>query len=528
MNRVTFGARDLDVANVTANGWTAWVEDQLRPPAGDDPDLDRYLKSFTVHIQYDSFDDNLTNYHWKGVNEDRPLSYLTASLEKIWKTTRQIPWTVSFEEAGRMEMEFISSVYIRNAHSRYQLREFMTDFWSNHFNVGRAKSYLVGNPLIIYDRDVIRPNVFGNFRQMLEAVAMSNSMLFYLDNAASTATIPNENYARELMELHTMGRGAYFGKNPGDGDVSDRGFTDEDIVQASRALSGWTVRFGQNGAMEGSPPDQQVNYPDDGQFIYNSSAHNTKAGRCLGFDLSTIRENTRAQGQKVLDLVAFHPATGPFICGKLCRRIFGDNPPSSVMARAIEAWTNYKYHPNQIAIVLRAILLGGAEVGTGPCTKVRRPYERFIGMVRTTDTLLSPTPYWRIYLQDVNDSPFTWPTPDGRPDSNQFWLSTYAMVTAWDQLKAFSDTTSIKKSLVAQTPVETFNSPAAMVEYWVGRMIGYTLSDEAMKALTALATNAGTIPQEAATNPGVAANWEINFARDVIATIAAAPEFVLR
>ena len=511
LNRVTFGARDVDVALVERDGWAHWVADQLAPPKGDDADLDRYLRSLTFPIQYDAYDEDQLNYHWKAVDEpDRPLRTLYMSLEQIWDFTRRTPWTVAFAETGRLEMELCSAIYIRNAHSTYQLREFMTDFWLNHFSIGKGKSSKVSNPLVSYDRDVIRPNIFGNFRQLLEAVCCSASMMWYLDNAGSSAALPNENYARELMELHTMGAGAYFGKNPGGGDVSAKGFTDNDILQASRALSGWTIQY-----------NQPFSERDDGTFFFNTWQHNETAGKFLAFDLSALKG--QAQGRKVLDLVANHPATAPFVCGKLARRIFGDTPPQAVIDRAVAAWTAYRDAPDQLKRVMSAILLDGPEIGAGPALKVRRPYERFIAMVRTTDTVLQAGWNYVNFFWDLSDSPFIWPTPDGRPDTNAFWLTTYAHVVTWQYLQELGQSGGPKLTFAEQTPSEAFRSPAALVDYWVRRMIGYPLAPAAMDALAALVYEVGLTPP-----PGSMQAWNESFARKIIATIAAAPEFVMR
>jgi uncharacterized protein (DUF1800 family) len=164
--------------------------------------------------------------------------------EQIWTTSRKIYPAHDHRELNRAFDELASSIAIRNALSRYQLREVLTDFWLNHFSISPTKDFQVQNMLVVFDRDVTRPNVFGNFRKLLEAVATSAAMLKYLDNADSQAAQPNENYARELMELHTLGRGGYLGKLTDGTDQSARGFTDDDIVQASRAFSGWTLRQG--------------------------------------------------------------------------------------------------------------------------------------------------------------------------------------------------------------------------------------------------------------------------------------------
>ncbi len=508
LNRVTFGARDTDVFLARRDGWTAWVAGQLAPPAGDDPDLDHYLRTATLPIKYDAYDNDQLNYHNPATDEPaRPLRTLFASLQDTWKLLRKIPWSVAPAEYTRMMTELTSGIFIRNAHSAYQLREFMADFWLNHFSISKNKG-IASNALVSYDRDVIRPNVFGNFRQLLEAVASSASMLWYLDNAGSSAALPNENYARELMELHTMGAGAYFGKNPGDADVSAKGFTDRDIVEASRALSGWTVNFG-----------QEYSSADDGTFFFSPFKHSTQAGRFLGVDLRPYEGI--AQGRKVLDLVAGHPATAPFICGKICRRIFGDTPPQAVIDRAVARWNATRDQPDHLKQVMSAILLDGPEIGAGPAVKVRRPYERFIAAVRTTDMVIAPG-YWDQYFYSLNEAPFIWPTPDGRPDTNAYSLSTFMHVMTWEHLQRIGYENTLTRSFAAQTPAEARASAAAVVDYWVGRMVGYPLNDGAMAALTGIVDEMGLPPAEGAYN------WDSDFARRVVATIACAPEFVLR
>lgn len=242
LNRVTFGARDRDIAAVQQNGFAAWVEDQLRPPVGDAAALDTYLRSRKLYIQYDAYES--MNLKWPAVNEQRPLQYLWTSAKELWRLNREVLPKMAWAEQARLLDELASALYIRNTHSRYQLREIMADFWLNHFSVSQYKGTEVRDALIPYDRDVIRPNVFGSFRRLMAWVATSAAMLKYLDNADSNAAHPNENYARELLELHTMGRDAYFGKNSSGADITAVGFTDEDVVQASRALSGWTIRQG--------------------------------------------------------------------------------------------------------------------------------------------------------------------------------------------------------------------------------------------------------------------------------------------
>ncbi len=135
----------------------------------------------------------------------------------------------------------MSSVYIRAAHSSYQLREVMTDFWLDHFSVWYDGDDIMRLSILVYDRDVIRPRVLGNFHDMLGAVAQSTAMQWYLDNARSPADLPNENYAREVMELHTLGEDAYLGTvDPAsvekDANGIAVGFTDQDVIEVSSAF----------------------------------------------------------------------------------------------------------------------------------------------------------------------------------------------------------------------------------------------------------------------------------------------------
>ncbi len=380
LSHVTFGASEEDVKHVQDLGWVPWVEAQLNPPPGDEPDVASHIDGRTMRIMYAYRGPAGDSPGWPSIDERRPFNYLKTDVSELWDMVSKTEITIAPNERKRIQEELNADTWIRNTHATYQLREFMTDFWNNHFNIGRQQDIYGSAALPTFDSTVIRPRVFGNFRELLEAVATSTSMLLYLNNAASTAEHPNENYARELLELHTLGRQAYLGLSRSSS-KSDTvaGFTDDDIIQTSLAFSGWTVCQGQEG------PNGRL--PFTGAFVYNPVQHNDDAGMFMGVDLSHYKVDM-AQGRVILDMVAAHPSTADFVCTKLCRILFGDAPPQYVVDRAKAAWKANQDKPDQLKHVMRAILIEGAEIGAPP-SKLRRPYERVIALLRTTNTTVN-------------------------------------------------------------------------------------------------------------------------------------------
>ena len=521
INRVTFGAREIDVQTVQRNTWVAWVDEQLSAPHGDDAALAAHLAAQTLYIKYAAPAANDTRGTWKAVDENRPLNYINANVMALWHTTRGAGTTVSPSERTRIRQELAAATWIRNTHSKYQIREFMVDFWHNHFNIGKVENELATSMLPAYDREGIRPYAFGNFRQLLGATAQSPSMLIYLDNWISQAGTPNENYAREIMELHTLGGAAYLGTGtaPVAKDMTGVavGFTDQDIIQASRALSGWTIQYGQRG--EGS-----LVYSDDGLFAFNPRQHNKNATSVLG--VSLVGLNGVDQGMKLLDILAAHPATATHVVTKLARRMFGDTPPQAVIDRGVAAWKAYAAAPNQIARVVRAMIVDGPEIVSAAPVKIRRPYERLIAMARTTNMVVTAATYMTSLLDGLNDGLFAWQAPNGRPDVNQFWLATGAMVSTWNlifQIPNFKEFAAT--SLTNQTPLEGLYNATVAVDFWVEQMVGYYLSSSAMTALYLDQGGSNGIP--AAVRGRNATRIE-NAHRRLISLIATAEEFALR
>ena len=524
LNRVTFGARDTDVAITQSTGWTFWVEDQLNPSNGDDPALATHLARQTMRISYNAPAENDTRGLWQATDEMRPLNYLNFNTPALWNVTRNAGTTFSGSERTRIRQELAAATWIRNGHSRYQLREFMVDFWHNHFNIGKNENENATSLLPVFDR-MLRQNVFGNFRALLEATATSTSMLIYLDNWVSSAATPNENYAREIMELHTLGGSAYLGtQNPATVPLGNKGlavgFTDQDVVQASRALSGWTIQYGQRG-------DGTTTLGNTGEFIFNPYQHNRQATMLLGMNVQSALNDTR-QGQMLLNMLAYHPATANFIVGKIARRIFGDTPPQAVVDRGVAAWLGAQTAPDQIARVMRAMLLAGNEISTAPAAKVRRPYERILAMARTTDMVFNAATYMTSLLDQLNDGLFAWPAPDGRPDKNAYWLATGSTIATWNLLFQVPNYPEFAANgLTMQTPESALQSATTVSEYWVGRMIGRALSDNAMAALVTDQGGSSGIPANVRARNATAARIETAHRR-LVSLIATTEEFSLR
>ncbi len=525
LNRLTFGARDTDVAIANAQGLATWLNGQFAAPQGDDPELASFLAQQVLRINYAAPAVNDTQGTWSALDEMRPLLYLGADTSMLWEVAVEAGRTYATQERTRIRQELFGATWIRAAHSRYQLREFMVDFWSNHFNVGKVENEIATALLPIYDRDVIRPNAFGNFRDLLRATAQSSSMLIYLDNWLSTATTPNENYGREIMELHTLGQNSYYGTNPSSVPINSdgvaNGYSDQDVLQASRALSGWTLKNGQRNAGR--------LIPSTGEFFYNGGQHNNNAGKILNVDFSTITGNLE-QGLRLIDLLAYHPRTGPFIVGKLCRRIFGDSPPATAVNRGVAAWDANKTAPDQIRKVIEAIVLGGTEITNLSTQKIRRPFERLIALARTTGTVVNVSADMNTALDAVNDGPFAWQGPNGRPDVDSYWLSTGIMLTTWNLVTAFPTWATNTTTLMNQTPLDGLLSSIQCVEYWVGRMIGYQLDPSRMTALQNDQAGSSGVPAQyrSTTNVTTRATRTETALRRLVSMIAATPEFIYR
>ena len=454
LSRLCYAPHAEDGVEVAKSGLAAWLGRQLDSRALSDPDLDARLRSFKLQIKYAAGNGqpapNGKTRNWAAVDDMRPLTYLDAPIETAW-ALHEPKGPRPQEEQARPYHEVAAATVIRAVHSKAQLYEQLVAFWHDHFNVLASDDRRIGCAFPTYDRDAIRPHALGNFRDLLEAVASSPAMLLYLSNASSRAGAANENYARELMELHTLGRDAYLNDRydrwrdvPGSGDGAPQGYIDEDVYEAARAFTGWTIENGQR-------LDAATELPRTGKFIYIDGWHDGYQKRVLATEFPPFAA-PMADGRKVLDLVAFHPATAHFLCLKLCRRFVSDAPPQSLVESAAKVWIENAKNPAQIAAVIRHIALS-KEFAASRGAKPRSPLALAASFARVTGIDLMPTQPLFHQLALCGQRLFGWPSPDGRPTSFEYYCTAEHLRERWvllARLAANAWNTGQPKALKAQ------------------------------------------------------------------------------
>ena len=290
--------------------------------------------------------------------------------------------------------------------SNRQLEEQLVDFWYNHFNVFLDKGadrYLVPT----YEREAIRPHVLGRFRDLLEATAKSPAMLFFLDNWQSVgpgaprrmnAKQPvrglNENYARELMELHTLG--------------VDGGYTQKDVTEVARCFTGWTIRQPRAG----------------GDFFYNDRVHDKGEKTVLGVKIPA--GGGKDDAEKVLDILARHPSTARFISKKLAQRFVADDPPKKLIDRMAKTFRDKN---GDIREVLKTMLTSDEFFSQAAYrAKVKSPFEMVVSAVRATGAQVDFAFPLARQIADLGQPLYRKLEPTGYSDVNSEWVNSAALL----------------------------------------------------------------------------------------------------
>lgn len=340
---------------------------------------------------------------------------------------------------GELQMSRI----LRAVYSERQLQEVMVDFWTNHFNVYAAKGadrWL----LTSYDRDTIRPHTLGKFHDLLVADAKSPAMLFYLDNFQSVspnAQQPqqrpgargplgqlmrtgnpqqpppqqqrrgiNENYARELMELHTLG--------------VDGGYTQKDVQEVARCFTGWTIFQPRGGGAAAAALMGRDTRDTAGKFIFRPGVHDNGEKIVLGHKIPA--GGGEKDGMMVLDILAHHPATAKFIATKLARRFVADEPPPALVDRVAQTFIKTD---GDIREVLKAIF-SSPEFNSADAyrSKVKRPFELAVSSVRTLGADTNGGPQFHQWIARMGQPLYGFQTPNGYSDVAEDWVNTGALL----------------------------------------------------------------------------------------------------
>jgi uncharacterized protein (DUF1800 family) len=424
LNRLSFGPKPGDVQKVRAIGLDKWIEQQLHPERIDDSRLDAFIGRYPAINR--SSDDLLRQYaeelrERRQMRRDTPDNAMSAADSVVMRRQRQQRYNLTRQVVTQLQ----SSRVARAVASERQLQEVMTDFWHNHFSIyaqkGQAQPYYLND----FDRNVIRPRALGKFRDLLGAVAESPAMLWYLDNARSVAdsgqpTLAgrnarraarramqqpqqpvqrqrrglNENYGRELLELHTLG--------------VDGGYTQQDVINVARAFTGWTIQAPQQG----------------GGFIFRPQVHDAGEKIVLGHKLRAGRGKEDAE--EVLDILARSPVTARFIASKIARRFVSDAPPKELVDRAARVFLRTD---GDIREVVRTIVTSPEFFSQQAFrAKVKSPFEVVVSAMRALNAEPDSTPRTAQIIAYLGQPIFGHQAPNGWPETGESWMNTGAIL----------------------------------------------------------------------------------------------------
>ena len=438
LNRVAFGPTPGDIEHVRAIGIPRYIDEQLHPDRLADAGMDARLAGLpTLRMSSREIAEQFEIPQLRARQAKQRAAAANAGTASNNAPADQAPGGDAQRQANRVVVELSAQKLLRAAYSERQLQEVLVDFWFNHFNVDARKGadrFL----LTEYEREAIRPHVLGKFRDLLEATAKSPAMLFYLDNwmsadpngphpdAAGTAPrfgrlgrerfgtqLPqlerlraqgknapkglNENYGRELMELHTLG--------------VDGGYTQKDVTEVARALTGWTIQTPRLG----------------GSFRFDARIHDPGEKIVLGHVIKA--GGGESDGEQVLDILARHPATARFIATALVRRFVSDTPPQALVDRVAARFTQTN---GDLREVTRTILISPEFLSPDAHgAKTKTPLEFVVSSIRATGARITDAqdalPLVR-EMRDLGMPLYFCQPPTGYKDTADAWVNTGALV----------------------------------------------------------------------------------------------------
>lgn len=350
LSRMTFGPTVREVERVTEIGLAGWLEEQLSPGSMDD-----------------------------GAAELLVRRYETLTMEAN---------ALAVRDREDVLRQLRAALLQRVIYSRRQLLERWVEFWSDHFNISVDKGdcwYLK----VVDDRQVVRKHALGRFGDLLLASAHSPAMLVYLDNQANEARAPNENYAREVMELHTLG--------------VDGGYTQADVMQLARCLTGWTVK----------------DHFWEGEFTFKEDLHDRSQKRVMGLKIEPAGEDEAVQ---VMSHLVSHPATVHHLARKLVGRFVGDQPEKTAPEVVGMVAQSFARSNGDLMATARTLFLDGLLPRLDQLPhKYKRPMDFVTSSLRALAAHSNGGSALQDHLAAMGHLPYAWPTPDGAPDDAQSW-----------------------------------------------------------------------------------------------------------
>ncbi|MBA3351412.1 MAG: DUF1800 domain-containing protein [Blastocatellia bacterium] len=507
LNRLGFGARPGDIEKVRSIGIQKYIERQLEAVAVEDPVAEKKVNDLEIFKM--STSEVFAKYPNPGallrqleggrqaqaaarnrqataakpngdsMTGEQPEGRMTADEQRARREKLQALYReYDLRPANQLVPQIAANRVLRAVYSERQLQEVMVDFWQNHFNVFSGKA-AVRWYIPSYERDVLRKNALGNFKDLVVGTAQHPAMLFFLDNfqsqgpntqAAGRGALQralrngnldptrreqikqrqgltdaqldqriqrakqagqaqrdrgiNENYARELMELHTLG--------------VDSGYTQKDIVEVARSFTGWTIadprgyRRAAAASIQGTEDrrldrlQRMAGVPDDtesGEFYFNERWHDKNAKTVLG---QKVEEGGIKDGLKVIDILAKHPSTAKFIARKLAVKFVNDNPSEALVGRIASAFSKSN---GDIKTTLRAVFSDKEFFAPENYrAKVKTPFELAVSSIRAIGADTNGGPAMLAMLTKLGEVPYGYQAPTGYPDTAEDWVNTGALL----------------------------------------------------------------------------------------------------
>ncbi len=447
LSRLTFGAKPGEVDQVARDGLEAWFEKQLRADQRS-PQLDRKLARLKPMT--------MTSRELAETYPPRALVFRLAEQEGVItkdaradrKKLLQDPDFKKFaEQRGyrpfrELTQALIAQKLLSANESPNQLEEVMVDFWFNHFNVSvtdnQARQFILS-----YERDGIRPHALGSFLDLLQATAKHPAMLTYLDNFQSSANPEaqtfsemmvedmgrparravgrlqkqkkgiNENYARELMELHTLG--------------VDGGYTQEDVTEVARAFTGWSLypRLRAQKFRQRIDQGRLVGIQQQGDFLFVAPFHDAEAKTVLGHRFPA--GGGLEEGEKILEILSQHPSTAHHLGRKMAVRFVSDNPPEALVNRLASTFQASRGDTREL---LRT-LVHSPEFWSAEAqrSKIKSPFELVISATRALNATIVPRKPLYDWLKDMGQPLYAYQAPTGFPDEGDWWINSGTLLT---------------------------------------------------------------------------------------------------